>query len=130
MDKEVFKTDKFYNNYLHEVVNDLVQSYYNMTYSSDCAYLYVNQLCNILNLCSEKCYYQRLTNIVTAPSDEDGVNKSSQSINNLIHQWLSDNRVSVDAVLNVVFHLLIYLKDDEKVSILNNISEVSSNYKS
>lgn len=96
-----------------------------MTYSSEYSFLFVNQLCNILNLFNEKRYYQRLTHIVTATADDNKENSElSQLIDNIIRKWLSDNRVSVDAVLNVVFHLLVYLKDEEKVTILNNISEV------
>lgn len=122
----VLENDDFFNDHLHQIVNDLILIYYKMTDSSEYSYLFVNQLCHILNLFSEKRYYQRLTNIVTAlSSDHKETSESSQLIDNIIRKWLSDNRVSVDAVLNVVFHLLVYLKDEEKVTILNNISEVT-----
>ncbi len=96
-----------------------------MTYSSEYSFLFVNQLCNILNLFCEKRFYQRLTDLITVSSDFETNNDPSQLIDNIIRKWLSDNKVSVDAVLNVVFHLLVYLRDEEKITILNNISEVS-----
>lgn len=118
------KTEDQFGEKLHVIINDLIQIYYNVSQNSEFAYLFINQLCNILNLFSEKRYFQRLTDIlITSLSNEDS--NDSQLINNVIRRWLSDNRVSVDAVLNVVFHLLVYLKDEEKVTILNNISEVS-----
>lgn len=117
--------DEVFSDHLHKIVDDLIFIYYNLTYSSEYSFLFVNQLCNILNLFNEKRYYQRLTNIVNATADDNKENSElSQLIDNVIRKWLSDNRVSVDAVLNVVFHLLVYLKDEEKVTILNNISEV------
>ncbi|XP_065225730.1 E3 ubiquitin-protein ligase listerin [Planococcus citri] len=117
--------DAYFTRQLNDLVNDMIQVYYDAIQNSKYSYLFVNQLCNVLNLFSEKCYYQKLTEIVHATctnnSSED--NESSELINNVMRSWLSDNRVSVDAVLNVLFHLLVYLKDDEKVVILNNISE-------
>lgn len=126
----VLTNDDYFNGKLYEIVNDLIQIYYSMAETCEHSYLFVNQLCNLLNLFNEKRFYQRLTDIVSessAPVTESG-NGSSQVINNVMRKWLSDNKVSVDAVLNVVFHLLVYLKDEEKVTILNNISEVSRRF--
>lgn len=117
--------DSYFTNQLGDLVNDLIRVYYDAIQHSKQSYLFVNQLCNVLNLFSEKCYYQKLTEIVYATcTNGSETNESSELINNVMRSWLSDNRVSVDAVLNVLFHLLVYLKDDEKVVILNNISEV------
>lgn len=118
------KTEDQFGEKLHVIINDLIQIYYNVSQNSEFAYLYINQLCNILNLFSEKRYFQRLTDILISSLSNENSN-DSQLINNVIRKWLSDSRVSVDAVLNVVFHLLVYLKDEEKVTILNSISEVS-----
>ena len=118
--------DAYFTQQLNVLVNEMIQVYYNAIQNSKHSYLFVNQLCNVLNLFSEKCYYQKLTEIVHDNcTNGSEANESSELINNVMRSWLSDNRVSVDAVLNVLFHLLVYLKDDEKVVILNNISEVN-----
>lgn len=101
--------------------------YYDAIQNSEYSYLFVNQLCNVLNLFSEKRFYQRLTDCVHSTTN-DVDSESSELINKVMRSWLSDSRVSVDAVLNVLFHLLVHLKDDEKVVILNNISEVIKSF--